>query len=172
MPKSSPVDSSFFSWARQTALMSVPSEPSGHTPKTQSTNSSGNCRDMEPHHAGAGHGQKNKTRSFQQNKTTLNPGFRNKGQKNVWWQLWPLVAPSPVYPGPSSGSPAERCSAFLCGSCNNSLLCCHHFGGPVDAWRRVPATPALNTMSSPELLWGCLAFKAAGGLGQWVGAGS
>lgn len=45
MPKSSPVDRTFFSWARQTALMSVPSEPSGHTPKTKTTGSIGNTRD-------------------------------------------------------------------------------------------------------------------------------
>lgn len=44
LPKSSPVDRSFFSWARQTALMSVPSEPSGHTPKTKTANGAGDIR--------------------------------------------------------------------------------------------------------------------------------
>lgn len=56
LPKSSPVHRSFFSWARQTALMSVPSEPSGHTPEIAQTT----LETPEPQHIGTGHQQATK----------------------------------------------------------------------------------------------------------------
>lgn len=114
MPKSSPVDRSFLSCARQTALMSVPSEPSGHTPKMSTDRALKTPETL-------GHTARGRPSSSQEDKTARSPWFPKPGPKERF-----VSAPSlSAIVSPFNASPSRRMGAAMAG-----FLGHHIFWGP------------------------------------------
>lgn len=159
------MDRTFFSWARQTALMSVPSEPSGHTPKAKTTDSIGNAR-----HAGHCVGT---ALNSHQSKIAHVLGL-DQGQESTLPGSGPL--PGPVSGSPQASQEPPPGSALLCGrtGATTGSLGSYLLGAPslLSFWegvlldktaQSVPETLLLDTMPffCPQVSEGKLARPQA-----------